>query len=1062
MKTKFNGILTLILALLVQISFAQQKTVTGKISDASGPLPGVTVIVKGTKSGTQSDFDGNYSINASNGAVLQFSFIGMKTAEKTVGSTKVINVVMQESAEALEEVVITAFGSQRQAKSLGYAATKVSNDELTETSTSNPLQNLSGKVAGVDISSPAQPGASTKVVFRGISSITGSNSPLYIIDGSPIQDNTRSSVGSSSSFDAGSGLNDIDPNNIESINFLKGAAATSLYGSRGGNGVIIITTKRGKNKMKVNLSSSFDLQEVARAPHFQQEFGTGWDGKAYSNVVGEGSTAQSNENGSWGPAFNGLVKPWSRIVDNQQLIKPYVALEDNMRDFYNQGVSYTNSIGISGSHDNTDVSFTYSRVDVDGVIPSDQDSFKKNNFGINAGTGTDKFKARFSANYAHLKQGAVPTGQGDDASFGKSLIQELIQLPNDVSIVDLKDQSVIWNTPSYFYTPYASNPYITLESNQVEIEKDRFFGNANFTYLFNDKFSASYQVSTDIDNQSIKRFGAIIEYLPGSSQANATANGVVGGVQEIKYTDREFDTYLNLNYSTKINEDLTIDALAGANFNESNGDVLAVTVTDLDLPGYYELSNSATTPTITQSNYIKRVFGIYSQVELGYLEKYFLTLTARNDFSSTLPNESNSYFYPSASFAAILVDNNDIFSKFRLGYARIGNDTGAYKIFSTGGQSTNAAYYGQIKYPFAGVNGSEIFGRIENQSLKPEITDELEVGTETRFFSGRLTVDLTYYNRKTKDLIVDSDVASSTGYSTLTGNFVDLTNQGVELVLSGKPIVTDDFVWDATLTFTKNNSNVDKVKVQAAEGETRKIEIYSAYDTYYYAEEGKPLGVFYAPTPDKTADGKYIADAATGNYTYSGKQGYAGTSERDFILGFKNSFKYKDFRLNMGIDWKQGGEMYSYTKRLSYFVGNAIETTYNGRNTFIIPNSVVSDGAGGYVENTTAVGYEDISGFYNDTQNAAIEGQHMIDKTFIRLRDVSLSYSVPSDLIKKYGVSDLTLSVYGQNLFLWTPSSNSYVDPETTSYGNGIRSEFGEFAANPSQRAYGTSIKLTF
>jgi len=1057
MKTKFNGFLTLLLVLLVQIGFAQEKTVSGIVSDANGPLPGVTVLVKGTTTGTQTDFDGNYSIKTTVGATLQFSFLGMTTVDKVVKTSNSINVTMVASAEMLNEVVVTAFGSKRQAKSLGYAATKVSSAQLTEVSSSNPLQTLSGKVAGVDISSPAQPGASTKVIFRGFGSITGSNNPLYIIDGSPVQDRSSSSIGSTSSYDAGTGLNDIDPNNIESINFLKGASATSLYGSRGANGVIIITTKRGKNKLKVSVASSVDLSEVARVPHYQDQFGTGWSGVSYSNVVGEGPQATSNENGSWGPAFNGQVRPWSRIVNNQQLIKPYVALKDNIRDFYNQGIAYNNSFSVSGSNDNSDVAFTYSRVQVDGVIPTDQDSFKKNNFGINAGIGSDKFKVRVSGNFIHKNQQAVPTGQGDDAAFGKSLIQEMIQMPNNVSIVDMQDLSVIWNTPSYFYTPYASNPYVTLKSNQVAIKKDRFFGNAQFKYLFNDKLSATLQVSTDVDNEKVKRHGAIIDYVPGSPQALASSNKVVGAVQEDKRTNREFDTYLNVNYDTTIATDLTMSLLGGLNFNERNGDRLSAQVTGLDLPNYYELSNSATTPTLIQNDYIKRVFGIYGQAEFGYLDKYFLTLTARNDQSSTLPIKNNSYFYPSASLAGIIVDNDNVFAKLRGSWARIGNDTNTYQVFSTAGQSTNAGYFGQISYPFGGVNGLEIFGRIENQNLKPEITDEIEIGTETRFFKGRLGLDLTLYDRKTNDLIVNLPVAGSTGYTTVTGNFVDLRNRGIEAVLTAKPIVTKDFVWNLSYTFTKNDS-----KVTSVAGEDSKIAIYNAYGVNFYAEEGKPLGAFYAPAPAKTADGQIIADPSTGYYTYDGTEQYAGSSQRDFIMGLQNSFKYKNFRLSMSMDWKQGGKMYSYTKRLSYFVGNAIETTYNNRNSWIIPNSVVPDGNGGYVENTTPVAYDDVTAFYNVSQNPAVERNQIIDKTFVRLRDVSLSYKLPSKIIESLGLTDLSFSIYGKNLFLWTPSGNSYVDPETTTYGSGIRSEFGEFATNPSQRTYGTSVKLTF
>lgn len=1057
MKTKLSGILTLLLAFVVQFTFAQDRAITGTVSDETGPLPGVSVLIEGTTTGTETDFDGKYTINAATGNVLRYSFIGKSTVRKTVGSENVISVSMLSEENTLDEVVVTAFGSTRAAKSLGYATTKIDGDQLREVSSINPMESLSGKVAGVDISSPAQPGASTKVIFRGIGSITGSNTPLYVVDGSPILDRSSSSIGSTSSFDAGTGINDLDPNIIESINFLKGASATALYGSRGSNGVIVITTKKGKNKLRVNVVSSFDFQEVARTPHFQYDFGTGWAGQSYSNVTGEGAQAQSNENGSWGAAFNGENRPWSRIVNNQQLIKPYVPLEDNVRDFYDLGRQTSNSISISGGSENSDVALTFSTNEADGVIPTDRDSFTKNNVGINAGLKSDKFSIRLVGNYSNKSQKAVPTGQGDDASFGKSMIQEMIQIPNDISIIDLQDRSVIFNTPSYFYTPYAANPYETLENNNVDIKKDRVFGNVNMNYKINENISATFQTSVDVDNEAVKRFGAIVEYVEGSPQDNAGANGVVGAVQENKYTNREYDTYLNVNFNYDLTEDLKLSALVGGNYNERNGDALSVTVTDLDLPDYYELSNSASTPSIAQSNYLRRVVGLYGQAEFGFMDRYFLTFTARNDFSSTLPKANQSYFYPSVSFAGVIVDNNSIFTKLRAGWARIGNDTNLYQVFSTAGQSVNDGYFGQLTYPFGGVNAYEIFGRIENQDLTPEITDEIEVGIEARFFQGRLGFDIALYNRDTKDLIVDLPVAGSTGYSTVTGNFVDLTNRGIELAVTAKPVVTDNFSWDLTYTFTKNEGEVTDVK-----GDDDKISIYSVYNVNFYAEEGRPLGAFYAPTPAKTASGQIIADPNTGYYTYDGSEEYIGSAQRDFIMGLQNTFRYKDFRLSMAMDWKQGGMMYSYTKRLSYFVGNGIETTYNNRNPWIIPNSVVSDGSGGFVENTTAVQYEDVTAFYNASQNQAIEGEHIIDKTFVRLRDVVLSYSLPSKLIDQAGLTSLVFSIYGKNLAMWTPSGNPYVDPETTTYGRGIRSEFGEFATNPSQRSFGGSIKFSF
>ncbi len=1059
MKTKQRGLLTLFMALIVQLSFAQEKTITGTVTDQNDlPLPGVNILVQGTTTGTQTDFDGNYSIEAEEGQILVFSYIGQAEVQRTVGANNTIDVQMEEDAQALEEVVVIgAFGQQKQARSLGYAATKVSAEELTEVAASNPFETLSGKVAGVDITAPAQPGASTKVISRGFGSITGGNEPLYVVNGSPILDKSSSSIGSTSSFDAGSGIADIDPNTIASMNFLKGAAATALYGSRAANGAIIITTKEGRNQLKVSVTSATDFSEVSRVPGVQQQFGTGWAGQSYSNVVGEGASAASNENGSWGAAFDGDLRPWSRIVNNRQLLKPYVPLEDNVREFFDIGNTYTTSIGISGGGEKADVAFTYSRVDADGVFPTDADAYKRNNLGLNTGLNFDKFKIRATVNYVHKNQNTVPTGQGDDAGFGKSLLQEMIQTPSDISIVDMRDQTNVFNTPSNYYTPYAANPYVTLESNTVSILKDRVYGNINLNYNFTDEFSVNYQLGGDIENEYIKRRGAIIDYIEGSPQDLGGANGVVGAVGEYKFTNRELDTYLNFNYNTNFGEDLTFDGLLGLNYNQRDGDDLQVVVQDLDLPDFYELTNSASIPSLAQNNYIRRVFGIYGSAEMGYKNRYFLTLTARNDYSSTLPIANNSYFYPSVSLAAVAIDDGKTFLKLRGAFARIGNDTGLYQVFSTAGQAVNDGYFGTIDYPFAGINAYEVFGRIENQNLKPEITDEVEVGFESNFFRNRLGLDVSLYNRSTKDLIVDFDVPRSTGYSTITGNFVDLRNRGIELTFTAKPVLTEDFKWDLTYTFSKNESEVTNVA-----GDQDRISIYSAYGVNFYAEEGQPLGTFYAPTPDRTSDGQIIADPNTGYYTYDGEEDYVGTSQRDFIMGLQNSLRYKNFNLNMNWDWKKGGKMYSYTKRLSYFVGNAIETTYNNRNPFIIPNSVVENADGSFSENTTYVDYEDVTGFYNTQSNQAIEGEHIIDKSFIRLRALSLSYSLSNDFVQSVGLSSLSFSVYGRNLFLWTPSDNTYVDPETTSYGRGIRSEFGEFAANPSQRAYGASVKFSF
>lgn len=1065
METKIFKMLVLFAAFAVQGVFAQStKTVSGTVSDDTGPLPGVDVRIKGTTRGTETDFDGKYSIQVSKGQTLQFSYIGMKSNEQVVDDIAKIDVVLEQDAEALDEVVVTAFGIKRQAKSLGYAAVKVASEDITRTSVANPLETLSGKVPGVNITAPNQPGASTTVTFRGIGSITGSNAPLYVVDGSPINNAARGTTGFSSSFDGGNGINDLDPNTIESINFLKGASATALYGSRAGNGVIIINTKKGKNKLKVDISSSFDASEVSRVPHIQKTFGTGWSAHSYSNVFGEGSKAASNENGSWGPKFNGEVRPWSRIVDEQQLIKPYVVLEDNMIDFFNSGTTLNNSVTLSGGSDKSDFAVTYSNFDTDGVIPTDRDSFEKNSFGINGGIKSDKWTIRTSVNYVNKRQTAVTSGQGDDATYGKSMIQEILQMPNDVSIVDMRDTENKFYTASNFYTPYAANPYLSLENNNVALDKDRFFGNANVSYNFTDNFSASYQISTDVDTETVKRYGAIVEYAPGSPQDNASANGVVGAVSEAKYTTRQTDHNFIVNYNAHVNEDFHIDVMGGINYNERNENFLEVEVKDLDLENYYELSNSATTPVVTQSDLMKRYIGVYAQAVVDYKEKYFLTLTGRNDWSSALPDGNNAYFYPSVSFAGILSESSDFFAKLRAGYAKIGNDTDAYLVHSEAGQASNAGYFGELSYPFAEVNGNEIYGRIANENLKPETIDEIEFGFETRMLENRVGLDVSFYRRKTTDLILDLPVARSTGYANMTSNAADMTNKGVELLLNVKPIRTEDFTWEMNYTFSKNDNNVDKIN-----NEEGKVIIESAYGTFMYAEEGKPFGAFYSPGIAYTDAGEVIADPSNGYYYDDGVSKYNGSAQENFIAGLQNNLKYKDFKLSFGLDWKQGGKMYSYTKRLSHFVGNGIETTYNDRNPWIIPNSVVrdldADGnfLGTYSENTTPVAFEDVTAFYNTSQNAAIEQTHIIDKTFVRLRDVSLSYTFPESVTDKLSLNRLSLSIYGRNLFLWTPGDNPYSDPETSNFNDVATTRlFGEFATNPAQRTYGANLQLSF
>lgn len=1064
MKLKFNGFLTLLLVLLTQITFAQDRTVTGVVTDESGlPIPGVNVLVKGTSNGIQTDFDGKFKIAASQGQTLVFSFLGMKTQEVAASSTN-LKVKMKDDSVQLEGVVVTALGIKRERKSLGYSSTTINKDQITNVTTNNPMESLSGKIAGVDISAPTQPGSSTKVIIRGIGSISGTNQPLYVIDGTPINNAGNAGVtrqdGSDidRSYDAGTGINDIDPNNIETITFLKGAAATALYGSRAGRGAVIITTKKGKNQSKINIdfSSSVEMSEVSRVPHLQNSFGQGWSGLGYSQLsTGPGS---SFENGSWGPAFNGELRPWGTTYNNSQQIKPYVALKNNVKDFYDTGLLTSNNLNLSGGNDFSDFSLGFTKLNSDGVIPTSADKYLKNTLSFNGGVKNKKGSIRLSLNYTNKDQNAVNTGQADAAGEGDTFIPELLQIPRDISVIDLKDyKNNPFNSPSYYYTPFSANPYWALNENSTKILGQSIFGNTSFNYNITEALTATWQIGGNYKIENIKSHGAIVDFKPGSPQNLYGTLETVGGVSESRLERSEFDTYFNLNYIKNISDNFKINILGGVSYNKRETDFLNASITNLIISDFYELTNTAARPEITQNNSLRKTFGIYGQAELSYINRYFLTLTGRNDKSSTLPADNNSYFYPSASLSAVVIDNQDTFFKLRGSWSQVANDTGPYQTANSFINGSADAGFGNIVSPLGGVGFFEASGILGNPNLKPERTSEFEFGTEASFFKRRITLDAALYHRTTEDLIVSVPLDPSTGFLTKALNIGDVENKGIEIALGLKPIDGENFSWEINYTFTKNLNEVTKVI------DDRRIDFGpTSSGITFSAKEGEPIGSYYGLVPKKNADGQYIVDSNTGLYIQSDDVELLGNGQRKFIMGLQNTFKYKNLSLSFAFDWKEGGKMYSRTKDLSYFVGNGIETTYNNRNTFIIPNSVIADGNGGYTENTTPISSSAFYSYFNDNENPASQGSFLIDKTFIRMRDLSLYYNFNKKIVEKIGLSKFSIGVYGRNLFLWTPDENPYVDPEVTTFGNDLLSEYGEFGANPSQRAYGAVVKLSF
>jgi len=1049
--------------------FGQERTISGKVSalDDGGPIPGVNVVLKGTANGTVTDVDGNYKLSVpGTGGVLVFSFIGMVTKEEEIGERSVIDVGLATEVAQLAEVVVTALGLSREKKSLGYSTGTVSNLSLTEARNTSPLDALNGRVPGLSVSTASgSPGASTVLNIRGFNSVTGNNQPLYVIDGVPM--NNRGNTSStntnnpnddfSRSMDFGNQMNDINPNEIESITVLKGISASALYGSRAANGAIIITTKRGKSgTATIDFSSSFAQSQVLRVPHLQNAYGQGWSG-LFDRI----------ENGSWGPKLDGKERLWGNPVDNSQMLKPFAAQEDNIKDFLDRGYEWNNSLAISGGTDVTNYRFAYSYADADGVIPTDADSYKRHTFSLSGGAKLKKVTLSSSINFVHKNQKAVATGQGDDAGAGKVLWQELIQVPRDHSIVDysavLDPQNPYYKfmTIDNFHTPYAENPYTTLHNQGNNYAEDRIYGTVQLGYQILEDLDIQLRMGGDFSNAFQKDWGDVSRITPGSP--NSTANDVVGGVSEMAKGNRQINSDLILNYKKQLGSKIDVQAFLGHNINERTTQINFSSVTNLDLPGFFNLANSSTTPNTFVNLTMRRLVGVYGSATFGFDHWLFLNIGARNDWTSTLPQGKNSYFYPSASISAVLSDILTLpdkvnLVKVRFAAASAGNDAAPYSVHSVYVPgTTSAGGFGNINFPFGGVNAYEVSNTVGNTNLKPEISTEYEAGLEVGFFGRRLTMDMSLYNKLTKNQIITLSLEPASGATFQTVNLGSVRNKGIELMLTGIPVKIGNFEWGLSANFNKINNNVESLGLEGGSGN---ILLNSSYNINLRAVVGKPLGAIYSPDVERDPNGNTVVNPVTGLPLTSANEVYRGSINPDWTLGIGTYVSYKGFKLSANGDYRQGGVFYSYTARLNYFNGNNYNTQYNDREPLIIPGSVVEVSDGVYEENTTPIQRKDIFTYYG--ANQAYEYHHVLPKTFFKLRNISLMYTLPSNVVTKMRARAASVGIFGRNLILWTPAANNVVDPEANTFGTGLKNLYGEFSAGPSSATYGVQLNLSF
>ncbi|MBL7858571.1 MAG: SusC/RagA family TonB-linked outer membrane protein [Cyclobacteriaceae bacterium] len=1063
-------------ALTIVHVWAQERTLSGRVtaSEDGTPLPGVNIVLKGTTSGTVTDSDGRYTVTVpADGGTLLFSFIGLVSQEVIVGNRAIIDLAMVQDARQLGEVVVTSFGIERERKSLGYSIQEVKSDELVKARQTSVLNSLQGKIAGAQISSAGGGlGSSTRVVLRGPTSLLGNNQALFVVDGIPINNGSNNNVQASGNFfdnvvDAGNRANDINPEDIESVSVLKGPAAAALYGSRAASGVILITTKKGRSnqpsKAEVTFNSTYLWSKVLVTPKLQNRFGQGQYGDNQTYL---------NDQESWGDHFDGSLRPYGAVVNNIQQYKPYVALPTNIDDFYEIGKTFQNSLSLSGGTEKSTYYLSVTDLAQTGVLKGTD--YHRNNFTLNGSTKlSNKLSSTASVNYVRVSGNLPQTGQRNHA------LANILNVPRDYSIVDFKDLNNPFNTPDGFFTPFAVNPYYTLAHDYSKQEMNRVYGNFQLNYQAADWISAMARIGTDVSSDQRNTFADIVQYNDPTGPNYQGAFNYDGEYTEQRLNSSEINADFIVTLNRKITEKLQGSLLVGYNVNQRAGSNVGATATNLTIPGYANLANVNGTYTSFGASTKRRLFGVYTSLDLSYAGYLFLGATFRNDWSSTLPKSNNSFSYPSVNASFVITDafeiSNKILSsaKVRASYAEVGNDANPYLTSSIFNQSNPLGAFSGITFPFnngtvtvPAFSEGDIIG---NPNLQPEITKALEFGAEMKLLDGRLNLDVAYYDSKSESQILNASVAPSSGYLTQVINVGSVSNKGIEVTLGGKVLQWGAFRWDLSVNFAKNKNNVEELN----EGNTELTLVNQGLTPGLKIQVGKPYGIFEATTTLKTPDGKIVV-GLDGIPLDDPNPAYVGTLQPKWTGGLTSTMSFKGLSLSATLDTRQGGNIVSSTMAQLYFNGQLEETAFNDREEWIVPNSVVQvgtqDGQPVYAPNTTPLtmyGTGSYRQYWANIQGGSRNDEVILDASFIKLRELALNYSLPKQWLEKTPFGDIMVGVVGRNLWLHTAKNNHVIDPEANAYGAGNAAGFVnvqgyEFYGIPTQATYGFNLRATF
>jgi TonB-linked SusC/RagA family outer membrane protein len=1078
---QFLLMMTVLLGLGMQ-TFAQDRQVTGKVtsSEDGSPLPGVSIAVQGTTRGTTSGADGSYRIDAGDGASLTYSFVGFKTITTAVGNRTTINIQLQNEVSQLDEVVVTALGISREKKSLGYASQEVKGDQVNTAKESNFINSLSGKVSGVEIKRNNNLGSSSNIVIRGFKSLTGNNQALFVVDGVPIDNfNTTSTATAQGQggYDYGNAASDINPDDIESINVLKGAASTALYGSRAANGVVIITTKKGRKSQGIGVTASvgYSVGSIDKStfPEYQNQYGGGY-GLYYEDptarfllrdINGDGKddlVVPTGEDASWGAKFdpNLQVYDWRSFDPSSPLFgksSPWVAAQNTPVKFFNNSTTFNGSVGLEGGNENGTYRVSYTRFDQTGILPNS--SIQKNSFAF-SGTNnfTKKLSATTSINFTRQDaKGRYSNGYSDNIM---SSFRQWYQ--TNVDMLDLKDafnrtgKNITWNwaDPSDLKPIYWNNPYWQRANDYETDWRNRVFGNVALNYKITDAFDILARITMDTYTELQEERVAV-----GSIANNGTAK-----YDRFDRNFREMNYDLFLNFNKNFSDDFSLKALIGGNIRHAQtSSIFAATQGGLVVPGLYSLSNTVSAISAPTENY-SQIYqeGIFASASFGFKNDLFLDITARRDVSSTLPVANNTYFYPSISgsyiFSNILSESLPAlsFGKLRLNYAEVGNTAPPLSLLNTYVKPTNVN--GDTRDSFTGQTLFSTSATLNNPNLKPERTKSVEAGLEMKFVKNRIGFDASVYRTLSIDQILPVSISNSTGYNRKYVNAGTIENKGVELSVFAIPVQFKDASWRIGVNYTVNRNKV----VELYDGVSN-LQIGSFQGgVTLNASVGEPYGVLKG-TDFVYNNGQKVV-LPSGYYAQSDATSVIGNITPNWKMGVTNTFTYKGISLSFLIDIQKGGSLFSLDRYYGLATGLYADTTpLNDKGNPI--RSSNADG-GGYVypgvladgsANTKRVSGENygLLGYRRNPSSLFI-----YDASYVKLREVTITYKLPVGLFGgSQFIKGATLSVVGRNL--WIISKNlPYADPEDgITSGNITGFQSGVY---PSVREIGGSLKFSF